>query len=65
MVKLKTKVETRSEKLTRLSNKAIDLENDIDYSEHQLYDIVDEIRKMKPTKREIKYRDIQHILDYL
>jgi len=65
MVKLKTKVETRSEKLTRLSNKALDIEQEIDHWEHQLYDIVDEIRKMNPAKREIKYRDLQYILDYL
>ena len=61
--KIKEKIETRSAKLTRLAKKAEELDQDIQYSEYQMYDIMDKIREMKPTKREINYRDLQSLLD--
>ena len=56
-------VETRSQKLTRLANEAGDLDNEIQYAEWKLDDVVAKIKAMNPTKGEIKSRDLQDILD--
>jgi len=63
MKEKKEKVETRSSKMTRLAKEAIDLDMELQYSEGRIMDILHEIKKMSPTKREINSRDLQYLFD--
>lgn len=58
------KKETRSIKLTRLANEASKIDAEIRYYESRIFDVLDQIKDMKPTKQEINKRgDLQDLLD--
>ena len=59
----KEKAESRSAKLTRLSKEAEELDMEIQWTESRIMEILDQIREMNPTKREINSRDLQILLD--
>jgi hypothetical protein len=57
------RVESRSQKLTRLANEAGDFDQEIQWAQSRFDSVVHEIKSMKPTKREIKSRNMQDFLD--
>ncbi len=55
--------ETKKQKLERLSKEAVDMDCELYHLEGRLYDIVDDIKKLKPNKKEIEEYDLQYLFD--
>ena len=55
-------VETDKQKRKRLINEAYELEHEIQYNEYRISDILEEIKKLNPTKAELK-SGVQDLLD--
>jgi len=49
-----TRIETDNQKRKRLINEAIKMECEIQHLEYQLADSLNEIKKLHPTKKELK-----------
>lgn len=57
-----TKKETDNQKRKRFINEAYELEHEIMYNENIISELLSEIKKLKPTKAELKY-GLQELID--
>lgn len=56
--------ETKTQKRTRLIKEAQELENNLGYIEYKLPSVLNELKKLNPTKSELEDEGVQHLFDF-
>lgn len=54
---------TRAEQRKQLIDEAIDMVSELDYLEYKLPTVLDKLRKLKPTKKEIEAYELKTLFD--